>query len=132
MKRLLVPGLCALALGLALTNPSQAAMKKSHRSGGLPKGHISADSARAVVMTTIPDGKVKSHKLEHVAGKWVYSYDVSQPGKSGYEEVHVDAMTGEVISQKHESMATERKERAAVRKETTTRTTSTPADTSHH
>jgi len=129
MKRLLVPGLCALALGLAFITPSQAAMKKAHHAAGLPKGHISADSAKAVVMTTIPDGKVKSHKLERVGGKWVYSYDVSQPGKSGYEEVHVDAMTGEVVSQKHESMATERKERAAAKKEAMP---PAPADTSHH
>ena len=98
MKRMLVPGLCALALGLAFMNPSEAATK--HRAMP-PKDRISADSAKTVALAKVPDGHVKTHKLERVGGKWVYSCNVTVPGKSGTEVVNVDAMTGEVVSQHH-------------------------------
>lgn len=134
MKKWLVPGLCALALGLAFMNPSEAATKRSHRAMP-PKDRISADSAKAVAMAKVPNGHIKSHELEHENGRWVYSYDITVPGQSGVEEVQVDAKSGEVVSQKHESAATEKreaaKERAAAHK-TAPVTNKAVSDTTHH
>ena len=134
MKRMLVVGLCALALGLVFITPLEAATKKSTHRAMPPKDRISADSAKAVALAKVPDGHVKSHELEYEGGKWVYSYDISVPGKPGVEEVQVDAKTGEVVSQKHESTASERreemKEHAAAKKPPVTNKAA--ADTTHH
>ena len=46
-------------------------------------------------------------------GKLIYSFDIKVAGKSGIEEVAVDAMTGKVLAVKHESPKQEAKEKAA-------------------
>ncbi len=56
--------------------------------------------------------KVKSGKLEVEDGCLVYSFDIAVTGKSGVEEVLVDAGTGKVLSQEHETPAKEAAERA--------------------
>ena len=138
MKKFVVPALCALALVLASTTPASSATRRSHRAAP-PKDRVSADSARAAALEKVPGGHVKSHELEREGGRWIYSYDITVPGKPGIEEVHVDAKSGEVISQKHESSATERREqskdRAMKRKaaaEPNSATSPTTADTTHH
>ena len=45
-------------------------------------------------------------------GKLVYTFDIKVPGKSGYEEVEVDAMMGTVLKVEHESAAMHAAERA--------------------
>ena len=45
-------------------------------------------------------------------GVLVYSFDLKETGKEGYQEVTVDATTGAVISTMHESYKTEAKEKA--------------------
>ena len=138
MKKYIVPGLCALALVLASATPASSATRRSHRAMP-PKDRVSADSARAAALEKVPGGHVKSHELEREGGRWIYSYDISVPGKPGVEEVHVDAKSGEVLSQKHESAATERretaKERAMKRKAAAAPNAAispTTADTTHH
>ena len=46
-------------------------------------------------------------------GKLIYSFDIKVAGKSGIEEVAVDAMTGKVLVVEHESPKQEAKEKAA-------------------
>jgi hypothetical protein len=58
----------------------------------------------------VPTGTIKSVELEREHGALIYSHDLIVPGRKGVEEVNVDAMTGKVISQEHESLAAERKE----------------------
>ena len=60
---------------------------------------------------------MKSEELEREHGHLIYSYDIAVPGKSGIDEVNVDAMTGEVIARTHEGPKAERKEAAAEAKE---------------
>jgi len=55
---------------------------------------------------------VKSSELERENGKLIYSYDISVPGKSGVEEVNVNAIDGSVVGKMHESAKTEKKEAA--------------------
>jgi len=55
-------------------------------------------------------------ELEMEKGKLIYSYDLKTEGKSGADEVHVDAMTGKVMSVHHESAAMEKKEAAEEKK----------------
>jgi uncharacterized membrane protein YkoI len=77
---------------------------------------ISEDSAAAVARAKVPNGTIQSVELEHEKGKLIYSYDVTVAGKSGIEEVNVNAMDGTIVGVEHESPAQERNEPAAGKK----------------
>ena len=88
-------------------------MKVKEASAGLAaQATISADSAQAIALAQVPNGRIREAELENEKGTLVYSYDIKVPGKSGVEEVLVDAKTGAVVSTSHESAAAERKEAA--------------------
>ena len=69
-----------------------------------------ADAERAA-LAKAPGGTIKEGELEKEHGKLIWSFDISMPGTSDIKEVHVDAMTGEVISTETESAAKEAKEK---------------------
>jgi uncharacterized membrane protein YkoI len=95
----------ALALGIAGT-----AVAKSNIHEDLSKlAKISEPEARKIALARI-SGEVKSEELEREHGRIVYSYDIKQTDKPGVEEVQVDAVSGKIVSVKHESDATEHKE----------------------
>jgi uncharacterized membrane protein YkoI len=71
---------------------------------------ISQETARATALKEVPNGTVKSSELERENGKLIYSYDITVPGKSGVEEVNVNAVDGSVVGRARESAATEKKE----------------------
>jgi uncharacterized membrane protein YkoI len=73
---------------------------------------ISEDSAKTIALAQIPGGKIESGELENEDGKLIYSFDIKVAGKEGIEEVHVNAITGEVIKKVHESAADEAAEKA--------------------
>ena len=60
----------------------------------------------------IPTGKISGVELERENGKLMYSYDLKVAGKSGTEEVNVNAITGKIIAVEHESAAAEKQEAA--------------------
>ena len=62
---------------------SQAALRKEAK--------IAEADARKTALAAVPGGKVQSHELERENGKLIYSYDIKVAGKSGIEEVNVDA-----------------------------------------
>jgi len=98
-----------VAFAMTSTTPAMAATaKKHHARAARPK--ISYKDARTTAMAKVPGGKIVKHELEQEEGKLVYSFDIRVPGKSGVEEVMVDANTGEVVSQTHETAAKERQE----------------------
>ena len=69
------------------------------------------------LLAAVLAGKVQSHELEREKGKLIYSYDIKVAGKSGIEEVNIDAMTGEIVAHEHEDAKTEAKEKKAEAKE---------------
>ncbi len=87
---------------------SQAALRKEAK--------IAESDARKTALATVPGGKVQSHELERENGRLIYSYDIKVAGKSGVEEVNVDAMTGEIVAHEHESAKAEAKEKKAERR----------------
>jgi uncharacterized membrane protein YkoI len=88
-------------------------VKKEESQTALQKeAKISEETARATALKEVPNGTVKSSELEREKGKLIYSYDITVPGKSGVEEVNVNALTGAVVAKTHESPATEKKEAA--------------------
>ena len=74
---------------------------------------VTEKAARATALAQVPGGKVTKHELEREDGKLVYSYDIATKGKTGIDEVQVDAVTGTVVSNKHETPAMEKAEAAA-------------------
>ena len=90
---------------------SQAALQKEAK--------ISEATARATALAQIPNGTVKSSELEREHGKLLYSVDITVPGKSGIEEVNVNAIDGTVIAREHEGAKAEKKEAAQEAKEKT-------------
>jgi uncharacterized membrane protein YkoI len=80
---------------------------------------IEEAAARATALARVKNGAVKSEELEREHGHLIYSYDIEVPGKSGIDEVNIDAMTGKVIAMTHEGPRAEHKEAAAEAKEKT-------------
>ncbi len=91
---------------------------------------VSMKTARATALAKVPGGKVQAAELEREHGKLIYSFDIRVPGKSGIEEVQVDAIHGEVVSMAHEGPKAERKEARQERQEAQKGRTDTKAGTS--
>ena len=87
---------------------TQAELKKEAK--------IEEKEARKTALGKVPNGKVQEEELEEENGRLIYSYDIKVPGKSGIEEVNVDAKTGEVVGQSHENPADEKAEAKAEKK----------------
>ncbi|MEI2719047.1 MAG: PepSY domain-containing protein [Gemmatimonadales bacterium] len=73
---------------------------------------ISEAAARATALKAVPGGVVQDHELEREDGKLIWSYDIKVKGKSGIEEVAVDAKTGAIVAHAHETPKDEQKEAA--------------------
>lgn len=71
--------------------------------GFLARATITDAVARATALARVPGGEVIKAVLEEEEGVLLYSYDIKVPGQDGIEEVHIDAMTGAVLSVEHES-----------------------------
>ena len=82
---------------------------------------ISEETARATALREVPNGTVKASELEREHGKLIYSFDISVPGKSGIEEIAVNAIDGSVVTHEHETPAMEKKEAAMEAKEKKTK-----------
>src|SRR6266853_3217012 len=88
---------------------SQAALQKEAK--------ISQDAAQATALKEVPNGTVKSSELEREHGKLIYSFDITVPGKTGIEEVNVNAIDGTVVAKQHETPKSEKAEAAKEAKE---------------
>jgi uncharacterized membrane protein YkoI len=87
--------------------------KKAETQADLQKeAKISEETARATALKQVPNGTVKSSELEREKGKLIYSIDVTVPGKTGIEEVNVNAIDGSVVGKEHESAKAEKAEAA--------------------
>ena len=111
----------AVACALALTMTHRASAQQTTTNSNAPKvdpalaaqAKITLDSARAIALQKVPKGQVASEELEREGGHLIYSFDVKVPGKSGIQEVNVNALNGAVLGVHHEGAAAERKEAQA-------------------
>jgi uncharacterized membrane protein YkoI len=97
---------------LAGTAQAQAAYKKDIPDSLAKAAKVSEESAAATAQKRVPKGVIQAVELERENKKLIYSYELKVPGKSGIEEVNVNAITGKVVSAEHESPAAEKKEEA--------------------
>ena len=119
-----------LGLTLVLTLPAVAQAQAPAKTAATTKPKVKHESqaqlqkaatvtlaaATATAQAAVPAGKIASHELEREKGKLIYSFDIKTAGKSGIDEVNIDAMTGTIVDKSHESPADEAKEAAADKK----------------
>ncbi len=67
---------------------------------------------KALARVKSRSAEVVSAELEVEHDCLVYSFDIRRAGKSGIEEIMVDAGTGRIVSQKHETAIQEAAEKA--------------------
>ena len=105
------------AMAKKASSAAQHAVKVKEATPGLAaQATIGADSAQKIALAQVTHGWVREAELEEENGTLVYSYDIKARGKSGVEEVMVDAKTGAVVSSKHETAKAEAKEAASEKK----------------
>lgn len=102
----------ALSLLIAGTAAAQGVTIKEEKPGLLKKAKVTPAEAQAAAQAKVPGGSIKSAEIEVEKGKLIYSFDIVTKGKSGVDEVAVDAMTG-AVTVAHETPADEAKEKAA-------------------
>jgi uncharacterized membrane protein YkoI len=112
----LLAGIAALTLSASAAG-AQAAAKHETQAQLRAEAKIPAATARATALAKVPGGRVKTYELERENGHLLYSFDITSKGKTGIDEVQVDAITGAVLSNVHETPAEERKEAKAEAKE---------------
>lgn len=123
MKRIMIAA--ALALPLAVHAAEMNCSIKAK--GNLPKSEqmvmakVKADAAQKFALEKVATAGATVHHggLEVEDGCLVYTYDVKVPNKRGFEEVFVDAGTGEVLKVEHESAAKEAAEKTGDKVKTT-------------
>ena len=110
------------AMQTSTTAKRHAKVKKAETQAALQKeAKISEATARATAVKEVPNGTVKSSELERENGKLIYSYDITVPGKTGIDEVNVNAVDGSLVAKQHENPKAEKKEAAQEAKEKKTK-----------
>ena len=72
---------------------------------------VTKEQAQQTALTKAPGGTVKEAELEEEKGRLIWSLDIATPGTTEITEVHVDALTGEVVSLEKESASDQAKEK---------------------
>ena len=94
--------------------PTHRHHKKVETQAELQKeAHMTMADARAMALKTVPNATIQAGEIEREGGKLIYSFDMKVPGKSGIDEVNIDAMTGTLVSHQHETPKDERAEAKA-------------------
>jgi uncharacterized membrane protein YkoI len=78
-----------------------------------PQPRIAKADATRTALAAVPGGKVTAVELDTEHNQLIYSLDIAVPGRTGVEEVQVSAMTGKIVSRKHEGPLQEKLEQAA-------------------
>ena len=115
----------AQAAGTAKSTVKTGTMKRHHakvqkeasQATLMKEAKVSEATARATALAQVPNGSVKSSEIERENGKLIYSFDITVPGKTGIDEVNVNAIDGSVVARSHEGAKAEKKEKAEEAKE---------------
>lgn len=76
------------------------------------RAKITRAQAETIVLKKVLGATVKEAELEEEHGALVWSFDLSRPGTRELTEIHVDAITGKVISTEIETPEHEATEKA--------------------
>ena len=76
---------------------AQSLKVKEEKAGMLKQAKVTAEAALATAQAKVPGGTLKSAEIEKEDGKLSYAFSFTTKGKTGEDEVLVDAMTGAVL-----------------------------------
>jgi hypothetical protein len=118
MTMKLAPIAAAVATLIAAPLFAQGTTPKTDIPPALAKqAKISLDSARAIATKRLPKASIQSQELEQENGRLIYSFDMKTTGKSGIDEVNVNAKTGAIVGRVgHETPKDEQNEAKAEKK----------------
>ena len=127
-----VAKLFAAAMLIAIPAHAQSTKVTEEKPGLLKRAKITPEKATATALAKVPGGIIQVANIEEEDGKLIFSFDIKVKGKSGIEEVAVDAMNGKVLGVEHETPADEAKEAAKEKAESakTAKSSKTRVDTS--
>jgi hypothetical protein len=101
-------------LAIVVAAPALAAQSvtvKEEKPGLLKKAKITSEAAIATAQARLPKAKLTTAEIEEENGKLIYSFDFTTDGKTGIDEVNINALTGKQVGKvEHESPAAEKKE----------------------
>lgn len=120
MNRIAI-ALCTLgaaAAPLAAQSTQQPTYKRDLPAALVKQATVSEPDAAKAAQARVKHGRIQAVELENEGGKLIYSYELKVAGRSGVEEVNVDARTGKVVNTEHENAKSEAKEAAQEKKET--------------
>jgi uncharacterized membrane protein YkoI len=119
----LIPYVFAAMAAVASAAGAQQATAKhstSHRQNKVEtqaelqkEAKMTMKDARAMALRTVPGATIQAGEIEREGGKLIYSFDMKVAGKSGIDEVNIDAMTGKLVGKQHETPKDERAEAKA-------------------
>ena len=113
MKLVRIAATLAAVSALAPAAFAQASYKRDVPDKLLNSAKITEKEAVTKAQAAVPNGTIDALELERENGKLLWSFDFKVPGKTGIDEVQVNAVTGKVGKVVHETPADERKEAAA-------------------
>jgi uncharacterized membrane protein YkoI len=91
--------LITIGLTLALMATQATAPQTVHAD----KSALTRAEAEQIAHSRVTEGVIKSAELEREHGKQVWSFDIARPGQTNLTELHIDALTGAVVSTTEES-----------------------------
>jgi len=117
MKQLVIAAALLTSLGAnAAGLPCSIHPKKGVADAALPalaKVTRADAESTALKAVNVSSASVASGELEAESGCLIYSFDIQIPGKKSIVEVTIDAGTGKVLAQRHESPKAQAAEKAA-------------------
>ena len=121
MFKAIAATVCAsvFAVTLSAQTPAAKTMTATHKDTPASlrrEAKISEKTARATALKEVPNGKIAASEIERENGNLIWSFDIKVAGKSGIEEITVNAITGAVVTHEHETPKTEKKEAASEKK----------------
>ena len=117
MTRALVMFLMLALISVGSANTAAAAGSTARPKHPATQAKVRLEVARATALKTVPGATVKSEELEREHGKLIYSFDLEVAGKTGIQEVQVDAVNGRIVSNRHETPKAEHKEQQQEKRE---------------
>ncbi len=105
--------LIAAAVSTAGAQPPHRHKKVETQAELQKEATMTMADARAMALTTKPNATIQDGEIEREGGKLIYSFDMKVAGNSGIDEVNIDAMSGKLISNQHETPKAERAEAKA-------------------
>jgi uncharacterized membrane protein YkoI len=109
MRTMRFAALALVAVTAASVASAQQATKPRHHTKAEAQAQLEKEArikmpqARALAVKAVRGAWIETGGIEREGATLLYRFDMRTRGKSGSDEVSIDAMTGKVLSRKHET-----------------------------